>query len=124
MVREQWREQAEKRKSQKKEDQGARKGRKVREVAIHRVFPMCCGAGRSKSRHTKAAGAKASGRTRNQKLHAFVAQSTFRGQKVQNTSVSELLGDEMSKKCVRLWCEAQLEIKMSKKTQYQSTARS
>jgi hypothetical protein len=33
---------SEKRKSQKKEDAGARKGRKV---AIHCVFPMICGSG-------------------------------------------------------------------------------
>jgi hypothetical protein len=43
---------SEKRKSQKKEDAGARKGRKV---AKHRVFPMFCGPGGSKSRLAKAA---------------------------------------------------------------------
>jgi len=45
----------EKRNSQKKEDAGARKGRKV---AIHCVFPMICGSGGSKSRLAKAAGAE------------------------------------------------------------------
>jgi hypothetical protein len=45
---------SEKRKSEKKEDAGARKGRKV---AIHCVFLMICGLGRSKSRLAKAAGA-------------------------------------------------------------------
>ena len=45
---------SEKRKS-KREEAGARKGRKV---AIHCVFPMICGSGRSKSRLTKAAGAE------------------------------------------------------------------
>ena len=44
-----------KRKSPKKEDPGARKGRKV---AKHRVFPMICGSGGSKSRLAKAAGAE------------------------------------------------------------------
>ena len=38
---------SEKRKSQKKGDAGARKGRKV---AIHCVFQMICGSGGSKSR--------------------------------------------------------------------------
>ena len=42
------------RRSEKKEDAGARKGRKV---AIHCVFPMICGSGGSKSRLAIAAGA-------------------------------------------------------------------
>ena len=92
---------SEKRKSQKKEDAGARKGRKV---AKHRVFPMICGSGGSKSRLAKVAGAEPAGQTRNEKLHykthqlrttfgscdvekvhAVVARSTFRSQNVQNT---------------------------------------
>ena len=44
-----------KRTIQKKEDAGARKGRKVAE---HCVFPMICGSGSSKSRLAKAAGAE------------------------------------------------------------------
>jgi len=40
-------------KSQKKEDAGAQKGRKV---ANHCVFPMICGSGGSNSRLAKAAG--------------------------------------------------------------------
>ena len=44
-----------KRKSPKKEDPGARKGRKV---AKHCVFPMICGSGGLKSRLAKAAGAE------------------------------------------------------------------
>ena len=51
----------EKRMSQKKEDAGARKDRKV---AIHYVFPMICGSGGSKSRLAKAAGAEPSGQMR------------------------------------------------------------
>ena len=66
---------SEKRKSQKKEDAEARKGRKV---AKHCVFPMICGSGGSKSRLAKAAGAEPSGRMRDEKVHAVVAQSTFR----------------------------------------------
>ena len=76
---------AEKRKSEKKEDAGARKGRKV---AIRCVVPMICGSGWS-SRLAKAAGAEPSGQMRDVKLHAVVAHSTFRSQNVQNTSAKE-----------------------------------
>ena len=69
-------------KSQKKENPGARKGRKV---AKHSVFPMVCGSGGSKSRLAKAAGAEPAGHMRDEKLHAIVAQSTFPSQNVQNT---------------------------------------
>ena len=68
--------------SQKKEDAGARKGR---EVAIHCVFPMICGSGRSKSILAKAAGAEPAGQMRDEKLHAVVARSTSRSQNVQST---------------------------------------
>ena len=80
---------AEKRKSEKKEDAGAQKNKKV---TIHCVFPMICGSGRSKSRLAKAAGAErcgASWQMRNEKLHAVAARNTFRSQNVQNTSASE-----------------------------------
>ena len=46
---------SEKRKRQRKEDAGARKGRKV---AKHRIFAMICGSARSKSRLAKVAGAE------------------------------------------------------------------
>ena len=77
---------SERRKSEKKEDAGARKGRKV---AIHCVFPMIWGSGGSKSNLAKAAGAEPSGQMRDEKLHAVVARSTFPSQNVQNTSASE-----------------------------------
>ena len=77
---------SEKRKSQKKEDADARKGRKVEK---HCVFPMICGSGGSKSRLAKAAGAEPAGQTRDEKLHAVVARSTFPSQNVQNTPWSE-----------------------------------
>ena len=60
-------EESQKRKDQKKEDAGVRKGRKV---AKHYVFSM-------KSRLAKAAGAETSGEMRNEKLHAIVARSRF-----------------------------------------------
>ena len=64
---------SEKRKGQKKEDAGARKGRKV---AKHCVFPMIWGSGGSKSRLAKAAGAKPASQMRDEKVHAVVARST------------------------------------------------
>ena len=57
--------------SQKREDAGARKGRKV---AKHSVFSMFCGPGGSKSRLAKAAGADTSGQMRNEKVHAVVVR--------------------------------------------------
>ena len=80
------REKSQKRKDQKKEDAGARKGRKV---AKHCVFSWFCGSGGLKSRLAKAAGAETSGEMRDEKLHAVVARSRFRSEKVQNTSASD-----------------------------------
>ena len=130
-----------KRKSQKKEDPGARKGRKV---AKHCVFPMICGSGGLKRRLAKAAGAEPSGQMRDEKLHAVVARSTFRSQNVQNapasdhfwklrcrksarscgakhiskskctkrTSFGPLLEVEMLKKRTQLWREAHVQVKI------------
>ena len=75
-----------KRKSQKTEDAGARKGRKV---AQHCVFSMICGSGGSKSRLAKAAGAEPCGQMRDEKLHAVVARSTFPSQNVESTPTSD-----------------------------------
>ena len=134
---------SEKRKSQKKEDADAWKGRKV---AKHCVFPMICGSGGSKSRLAKAAGAEPSGQMSDEKVHAVVARSTFPSQNVQGTPCSDhswklrcrksarrcgtrhiskskcakhtmlgpLLEVEMSKKCTPLWHEAHFEVKMCK----------
>ena len=76
------------RESQKKEDAGVRKGRKV---AKHCVFSIFCGSGGSKSRLAKAAGAETSGVMRDEKLHAVVARSTCGSQNAKNTSASEQL---------------------------------
>ena len=73
-------------KSKKKEDADARKGRKV---AKHCVFPMIWGSGGSKSRLAKAAGAEPAGQMRDEKLHAVVVRSTFASQNVQNTPASD-----------------------------------
>ena len=63
-----------KRKSQKKQDPGAQKGRKV---AKHCGFQMICGSGGSKSRLAKAAGAEPAGQMSDEKLHAVLARSRF-----------------------------------------------
>ena len=132
-----------KRKSEKQEDAGARKGRKV---TIHSVFPMICGSRGSKSNLAKAADAEPAGQMRDEKLHAVVARSTFPSQNVQNTptldhfwklrcrksarrcgaqhiskskctkhtNVGPLLEVEMSKKCTPLWREAHFQVKTLK----------
>jgi len=74
------------RRSQKKEDPGARKGRKV---AKRCVFPMVCGSGGSKSRLAKAAGAEPAGQMRDEKLHPVVALSTCRSQSAQSKPTSD-----------------------------------
>ena len=121
---------SEKRKSEKKEDAGARKGRRV---AIHGFFPMICGSGGSKSRLAKAAGAELCSQMRDEKLHAVVARSIFPSQNVERTPTSDhfwklrcrksakhmsrskcrkhttfgpLLEVDMSKKCTPFWHEA------------------
>ena len=53
---------------------------------------MICGSGGSKSRLAKAAGAETSGEMRDEKLHAVVARSRFRSEKVQNTAASDTFG--------------------------------
>ena len=70
--------------SQKREDAGARKSRKV---AKHCVFSMLCGSGRSKSRLAKAAGAEPARQMKDEKLHAVVARSTFPSQTCKDPQV-------------------------------------
>ena len=144
------REKSLKRKDQKKEDAGARKGRKV---AKHCVFPVICGSGGSKSRLAKVAGAEPCGQMRDEKLHAVVARSTFPTQNVQNTPASDhfwklrcrksarrcgakhiskskctihlssraLLEVEMFKQCTLLWREAHFKVKMYKALHFRIT---
>ena len=108
-----------KRKSEKKEDAGAQKGRKV---AKHCVFPMIWGSGGSKSRLAKAVGAEPSGQMRDEKLHPIVARSTIPSQNVQNTPTSDrFLEVEMLKKCTPLWREAHFQAKSVKNWRPQTT---
>ena len=70
---------SQRREEKKKEDAGARKGRKI---AIHCVFPMICGSGGSKSRLAKAAGAEPFCQRRDEQVHTVMARSTCRSQNV------------------------------------------
>ena len=63
---------------------------------------MICGSGWSKSRLAKAAGAEPSGQMRDEKLHAFVAQSRFRSQNVQRTPVPHHFWKLRCRKSARL----------------------
>ena len=63
--------------------------RETLKVAIHCVFPMICGSGGSKSRLAEAAGAEPAGQTKDEKVHAVVARSTFWSENVQNTPGSD-----------------------------------
>ena len=89
MEKQRWEEQKreDQRKSEKKEDAGARKGSKVAKQCV--VFPMICGSGGSKSRLAQAAGAEPCGQMRDEQLHAVVARSTFPSQNAQSTPCSD-----------------------------------
>ena len=62
---------------------------------------MICGFGESKSRLAKAAGAESSGQTRDEKLHAVVARSTFPSQNAQSTPCSDHFWKLRCRKSVR-----------------------
>ena len=72
-------------KRRKKKIQAREKSRKV---GNHCVFPMTCGSGGSKSRLAEAAGAEPAGQMRGEKVHAFVARTTFRSRNVKSTTCS------------------------------------
>ena len=105
-------EKVQKRKSQKKEDADARKGRKV---AIHCVFPMICGSGGSKSRLAKAAGAETYGEMRHEKIaRRCGAKHISKSKCTKHQRIGPLLALQMSKKCTPLWREAHPQVKMYK----------
>ena len=128
--REEWRREEKRReeRSEEKESEERVKERrcrcaKGRKVAKHRAFfPMICGSGGSKSRLAKVAGAEPAGQMGDEKLHAVVARSTFSSQNVQNTSTADHFWKLICrKKCMPLWREARLEVKMYKAHQGRST---
>ena len=80
--------------SQKREDAGTRRGRKVVKYTV--FFPIFCGSGGSKIRLAKAAGAEPAASMRDEKLHAVVAS-----QNVQNTPAPDHFW-----KLTLLWREA------------------
>ena len=109
----------EKRKSQKKEDADARKGRKV---AKHCVFPMIWGSGGSKSRLAKAAIAEPSGQMRDEKCTPLWREAHFEVKVYKkHTMLGPLLKVEMSKKCTLFWCEAHFLVQMYKTHQVRNT---
>ena len=82
-------EKVQKRKSQKKEDADARKGRKV---AKYCVFPMVWGSGGSKSRLAKAAGAEPAGQMRDEKsARRCGAKHIWKSKCAKHTSFGTLL---------------------------------
>ena len=105
------REKIREKKSEKKKDACGRKGRTV---ANHRVFPMICGFGWSKSRLAKAAGAEPAGRMRNEKLHVVEQMEVKKLKTVTSEPLSEVELSNLSIKCTLLWCQAHLEAKMYK----------
>ena len=101
------------RRSEKKEDAGARKGRKV---AIHCVFQMICGSGCSKSRLAKAAGAEPCGQMRDyiNIARRCGAKHICRSTCTKHTNFGPPLEVEMLKKWTPLWREAHFQVKMFK----------
>ena len=111
--------QEDQRKGQKKEDAGARKGRKV---AIHYVFPMIFGSSGSKSRLARLVRSHLVGwEMKNCTLlwrgahfeikmvkapHVRTTIGSWDAQKAHSVRVGPLLEVEMSKKCTPLWREA------------------
>ena len=71
---------------------------------------MFRGLGGSKRRLAK--GAEPFGRVRDQKLHAAMAQSTFRSPNVKAPQVRRIFGSWAVEKCTRPWHEPHFEVKM------------
>ena len=113
------REKSQKRKDQKKEDAGARKGRKV---AKHCVFSWFCGSGGLKSRLAKAAGCgDIWGDERWKVACRCGAKHISKSKCTKHAIAGPLLEVEMSKKCTPLWREAHFEVKMYKTHQVRTT---
>ena len=95
-----------KRKSEKKEDRGARS---VRKVVKHCVFPMVCESGGSKSGLAKAAGAEPSGQMRHEKIaRPFGAKHISKSKCTKHAMLGPFSEVRMSKNCTPFWHEAHL----------------
>ena len=100
---------AHRREGQKKEDPGARKGRKI---AKHGIFFNDLWPKGSTSRLAKATGAETFAQMRDQKLHAVVVRSTLKTESMKCT-LGPVFKVERWKKRTLLRREARLEVKMS-----------
>ena len=106
-----------KRKSQKTEDTGARKGSKV---AKHCVFPMICASGGSKSRLAKSGGCGDIWRCR-KSARCCGAKHISKSTCSKNTRFGPLLEVAMSIKCTPLWREEHLQVKQLKTLHVRTT---
>ena len=97
--------------SQKREDAGARKSRKV---TVPYVFPMIWGSGGSKSNLAKAAGAEPAGQMRDEKVHAAVARTHFQVKSVKNPRSQTTFGSWDVEKIHAVVAEAHFQVKMHK----------
>ena len=108
--------------SPKREDAGARKGRKVKFTMFFQWF---CGSGWPKSNLAKAAGAEPSGQMRDEKVHAVVARSKFASQNARSQTtfgscdvekVHAVVARSCKSKVSKTYCLTPLlEVDMSKK---------
>ena len=110
---------SEKRKSQKKEDAGARKGRKV---VKHCVFPMIFGSEGRKVGSLKRRVRSHLARGEMKSCTPLWREARLLEVKMYKLQVlGPLLEVEMSKKCTKLWREAHSEVKMYKTPHVQTT---
>ena len=112
-------EKSQKKKDQKKEDAGARKGRKV---AKYCVFSCLCGSGRLKSRLAKSGGCgDIWGDKRWKVARRCGAKPISKWKGTKHLTIGPLLEVEMLEKCTALWREADLEVKCVKDWGVRST---
>ena len=103
---------SQKRKEQKKEDAGARKGGKFTKYFI---FSWFYGSGGLKTRFAKAAGTKITGEIRDEKLHTRCgAKPISKWKNIKYLRIEILLEAEILKKRTALWREVHLEVKCVK----------
>ena len=82
---------------------------------------MVCASAGSKSRLAKAAGAEVAAQSRQEKLHAAVARSTFSSNNTKTDGLRGLLEVWIWQDCTPLWREAHFQVKMHKTPQRGTT---